>query len=81
MPRDNQGEGEATSFIYAKVTKAQKWAYVRASRTREGRPMRLADWVTDSLDAAAKGDGVDPADFDPNFNRIEEGSEDSRFNR
>lgn len=44
------------SFLHVKPTKAQKRTYVRAALSirTEGRPMKLEDWVLQTLDAEVK---------------------------
>ena len=78
MNEQTNEKGERESFLYAKVSKAQKWAYVTASRRRE---MKFLAWVLEALDQKAKGEGVDPASYNPAYNRPHEESEDQRYNR
>lgn len=47
--RAQHGEEPKTSFLMIRVTPQQKAAYVHASNER-----KLSDWVTETLDAAAK---------------------------
>lgn len=67
------------SFIYAKVTKAEKWAFVRASRQGE-RPMKLNDWVRGALVVMARAQGCNPDDWRPK-DQPHDVYEDERWNR
>ena len=59
-------EPERESFLYAKVSKAQKWSYIKgAKRSR----MPLADWVKMVLDRAAIDQGEPDEDEDTKYNR------------